>query len=101
MRISKFGLLLIIIGIFLLLSTYNISVFQFSRDWPWILVIVGLFLLLKRGNRCSNPFININTNGKSKSEEKKESANRKEILEKLHKNEITLEEAMKKMNGEE
>lgn len=100
MRISKFGLLLIIIGIFLLLSTYNISVFQFSRDWPWLLVIVGLFVLLKRENRCHIPFISINTNGKEKSG-KRESANRKAILEKLQKNEITLEEAMKQMNEEE
>jgi len=100
MRISKFGLLLIIIGVFLLLSTYNISVFQFSRDWPWLLVIVGLFVLLKRENKCHMPFISINTSGKEKSG-KRESANRKAILEKLQKNEITLEEAMKQMNEEE
>ena len=101
MRISKFGLLLIIIGAFLLLSTYNISVFQFSRDWPWILVITGLFVLLKRESRCHNPFISINTEKKDKEKEKRESENRKNILEKLQKNEITLEEAMKRMNGEE
>ncbi|PIP12872.1 MAG: hypothetical protein COX48_05965 [bacterium (Candidatus Stahlbacteria) CG23_combo_of_CG06-09_8_20_14_all_34_7] len=87
--------MLIIIGIFLLLSTYNISIFQFSRDWPWILVIIGLFMFLKREHKHF-PFISINTN-----EKKKEKVNRKDILEKLQKNEITLEEAMKKMNGEE
>jgi len=100
MRISKFGLMLIVIGVFLLLSTYNISVFQFSRDWPWILVIAGLFVLLKREHRCT-PFISINSREKRKEEDLKESAARKIVLEKLQKNEITLEEAMKQMNREE
>jgi hypothetical protein len=101
MRVSKFGVLIIIIGIFLLLSTYNISVFQFSRDWPWILVIVGFFILLKRDHKFHTPFISINSNRDDKNYRRKETVNRKEILEKLQKNEITLEEAMKQMNGEE
>jgi len=58
-------------------------------------VIIGLFMFLKREHKHF-PFISINTN-----EKKKEKVNRKDILEKLQKNEITLEEAMKKMNGEE
>lgn len=95
MRISKFGLLLIIIGIFLLLSTYSMFNFDFSRDWPWILVIIGLFILIKNDRHgCS--FINVNSSKNKKSRE-----NRKEILEKLQKNEINLDEAMKKMKEEE
>ncbi len=82
MRFSKFGFILIIIGIFLLLSTYNLFFFQFSRDWPWILIIIG-FLNLFSFEKRKNVKIKIHSN------------RRREILEALKEGKISVEDALK------
>lgn len=46
MKISKFGVLLVLVGALLILSTYNVFSLDLSRDWPWILVIVGILVII-------------------------------------------------------
>lgn len=46
MKISKFGVLLVLIGALLILSTYNVFSLNLSRDWPWILVIIGILAII-------------------------------------------------------
>lgn len=46
MKISKFGILLVLIGALLILSTYNVFSMNLSRDWPWILVIIGILAII-------------------------------------------------------
>lgn len=87
MRISKFGVILILAGILLIMSTYNIFNLELSRDWPWILIIVGILTIIDSGksalrHKRKNPSI-------SKTE-------RIELLNKLSKNEIDVDEVMRK-----
>lgn len=46
MKISKFGILLVLIGALLIMSTYNVFSLNLSRDWPWILVIIGILAII-------------------------------------------------------
>ncbi|MEO0280869.1 MAG: DUF5668 domain-containing protein [candidate division WOR-3 bacterium] len=87
MKFSKFGFILIVVGIFLLLSTYNIFFFTFSRDWPWILIIIGLLNLISFEKK-RNIKINISA-GK-----------RKRILEDLKDGKISVEEAIEELEEE-
>lgn len=87
MRFSKFGFILIIVGIFLLLSTYNIFFFTFSRDWPWILIIIGLLNLISFEKKKN---IKIHMN----------SGKRRKILEDLKDGKISIEEAIEELEEE-
>jgi predicted membrane protein len=87
MKFSKFGFILIVVGIFLLLSTYNIFFFTFSRDWPWILIIIGLLNLISFEKK-RNIKIHIN------------SGKRKKILEDLKDGKISVEEAIEELEEE-
>lgn len=88
MKFSKFGFILIVVGVFLLLSTYNIFFFTFSRDWPWILIIIGLLNLISFEKKKSVVNINIS------------SGKRRKILEDLKEGKISVEEAMEEFEEE-
>jgi len=87
MRISKFGFILLIAGILLLLSTYGIFNLEFARDWPWILVIIGVMTIFRFEKRKKYTKIMRNS---SKHE-------RMEILEQLKNKEISVEDAAEKL----
>ncbi len=86
----KTGIFLIILGLFIWFL--NLGVFSFwkwERDWPWILVIIGIFSIigyLKKKFRKGRKF-------------KKEKI--KDILDKIEKGEINIEEAIKRIKKEE
>ncbi len=87
MRISKFGVILILAGILLIMSTYNIFNLELSRDWPWILIIVGILTIVDSGKSA------LRHKRKNSSMSKSE---RIELLNKLSKNEIDVDEVMRK-----
>ena len=87
MRISKFGVILILAGILLIMSTYNIFNLELSRDWPWILIIVGILVIIDSGKSA------FRHKRKNSSISKGE---RIELLNKLSKNEIDVDEVMRK-----
>lgn len=89
MKLSKTGLLFIVIGVFLLLSAYNVFYLNIARDWPWILVIIGLMLLIRSGSRKKT---RVCTSGHSHE--------RVEILKKLKTGEMSIDEAAEKLTGE-
>ncbi|HAF07812.1 MAG: DUF5668 domain-containing protein [bacterium] len=88
MRFSKFGFILIVVGVFLLLSTYNLFFFTFSRDWPWILIIVGLLNMISFKKKRSVVNVKIS------------SSKRKKILEDLKDGKISVEEALEEFEEE-
>lgn len=85
----KTGIFLIVLGLFIWFL--NLGVFSFwkwGRDWPWILVIIGIFSIIgyfKKKFRKSRKF-------------KKEKI--KDILDKIEKGEINIEEAIKRIKKE-
>ncbi len=87
MRISKFGVILILAGILLIMSTYNVFNLELSRDWPWILIIVGVLVIIDSGKSA------FRQKRKKSSISKGE---RIELLNKLSKNEIDVDEVMRK-----
>jgi len=46
-----FGLLLVIVGAWILLS--NFGILNFGRDWPLILIIIGFYFLVRPSNKKS------------------------------------------------
>jgi len=86
MKLSRTGIVLVVVGIFLLLSSYNIFFLNLSRDWPWLLIIGGLFILFKRDKKTHGKrvrFLNSNV--------------RIEILNKIKNGEMSIEEGMEKL----
>ena len=87
MKISKFGLLLILVGVLFLLSTYGVFNLDLSRDWPWVLIIVGVFSLIRFDRR--RKITTRITQTMSKEE-------RMKILKDVKDNNISVDEAIKK-----
>ncbi len=54
-----FGLIMIILGLWLWLSRFGISFINFSRDWPVLLVILGAYIIYRRFRRKRKPVIKI------------------------------------------
>ncbi len=85
----KTGIFLIVLGLFIWLL--NLGVFSFwkwGRDWPWILVIIGIFSIIGYFKK------------KFKKNKKFKKEKIKEILDKIEKGEINIEEAIKRIKKE-
>lgn len=87
MKISKFGILLILIGVLFLLSTYGVFNLDLSRDWPWILIIVGVFSLIRFDRRRKTA---------SKIRDTMSREERIKILKDVKDNKIDVDEAIRK-----
>ncbi len=87
MRISKFGVILLLAGILLIMSTYNIFNLELSRDWPWILIIVGILIIVDSGKSAIR---------RRREDSSISKSDRLELLNKLSKNEIDVDEVMRK-----
>ena len=85
----KTAIFLIILGVFIWFL--NLGIFSFwswKRDWPWILIIIGIFSLFQHIKR------------KIKRSEKFKRQKIEEIIDKLEKGEINVEEAIKRIKKE-
>ncbi len=83
---AKTAIFLILIGLFIWLL--NLGVFSFwkwGRDWPWIIIIIGVISLIEYLTR------------KFRTREKFKKEKTKEIIEKLEKGEISVNEAIEKI----
>ncbi|MEN3045023.1 MAG: hypothetical protein ABDH37_07420 [Candidatus Hydrothermales bacterium] len=82
----KVGIFLIILGLFIWFL--NLGIFSFwnwKRDWPWILIIIGIFSILGYFKR------KIKRLGKFKKERIKD------VIDKLERGEINIEEAIERI----
>lgn len=86
----KTGIFLIILGLFIWLLNLGIfSFWKWGRDWPWILVIIGIFYVIGYFKR------KIKKEQFKKEKIKKEKI--KEIIDKIEKGEMSIEEALKRI----
>lgn len=87
----KTGIFLIILGLFIWFLNLGIfSFWKWERDWPWILVIIGVFSIIG--------YLKRRAKGIKKYKYKKEKI--KEIINKIEKGEIDINEAIKRIKRE-
>lgn len=48
MKTLIFGIVVILIGIWIWLSHFGIAFISFRRDWPVLIILLGIWMILKR-----------------------------------------------------
>lgn len=82
----KTGLMLILIGLFIwLLNLRVFSFWRWGRDWPWIIIIIGIISIAEYLSR------------RFRKRKKIEKEKIQDIIEKLEKGEISVNEAIERI----
>jgi hypothetical protein len=76
------GIILIIIGLWIWLSSLGVPYISFSKNWPLILVVLGLYIIIRRLTRGRPRWVR-----------------KDEVLKDLEQGKINVDEAVEKLGG--